>query len=68
VNSGEFETISMPIDGFKAYFRGKIIQDVPPLDLSNIRVFGLQIAGGVYDDEKKQFGASSLELKTVSAL
>jgi hypothetical protein len=65
VNSGDFETISMPIDGFQPYFRGKIIQDVPPLDLSDIRVFGLQIAGGVYDANKKQFGVSSLELKNL---
>jgi hypothetical protein len=68
VNSGDFETISMPIDGFQPYFRGKIIQDVPPLDLSDIRVFGLQIAGGVYDANKKQFGVSSLELKAVTSL
>lgn len=57
----------MPLSGFKAYFRGKIIEDAPPLDLSNIQVFGLQISGGVYNVNLKQFGVSSLELKTLQA-
>lgn len=49
----------MPISEFKPYYRGKIIDNGPTLNVRNITNFGIQVAGGVYDDFK-QSGLSSL--------
>ena len=53
--------ISLPMDDFKAYYRGKLDPDAPPLNSSNVVSFGIQAAGGVYEQDK-QAGVGSLEI------
>ena len=65
LNSEEFERISIPFSAFKAYYRGAVVPDAPPLDLRKIGIFGLQTFGGVYDDYK-QTGVGSLEIDFIS--
>ena len=59
----------LPFNDFKPYSRGKPLDPdtTPPLDLTDITSFGLQIVGGVYSTVKQQ-GASSLEIDTISAI
>lgn len=49
----------MPLSKFEPYYRGKIIENGPVLNIKNITSFGIQVAGGVYEDFK-QSGLSSL--------
>lgn len=65
LNSAEFERVSIPFSDFKAYYRGAVVLDAPPLDLGKIGIFGLQTFGGVYD-EFKQTGVGSLEMDFIS--
>ena len=53
--------ISLAMDDFKAYYRGKLDPDAPPLDSSNVVSFGIQAAGGVYEKDK-QSGVGSIEI------
>merc|ERR1711973_479949 len=61
----EFETIRIPFEEFKAYYRGAVVLDAPPLDLKKIGLFGFQTFGGVYDEFKQQ-GVGSLEIDIVA--
>merc|ERR1719273_1886387 len=45
--------ISLPMDEFKAYYRGKLDPDAPPLHSSNVVSFGIQAAGGVHEEDKQ---------------
>ena len=53
--------ISLPMVDFKAYYRGKLDPNAPPLDSSNVVSFGIQAAGGVYEKDK-QSGVGSIEI------
>jgi hypothetical protein len=54
---------------FKPYSRGKALDPntTTPLDLTDITSIGLQIFGGVYSSVK-QYGTSSLEIDSISAV
>ena len=65
LGSEEFETIRIPFEEFKAYYRGAVVLDAPPLDLKKIGLFGFQTFGGVYDEFKQQ-GVGSLEIDIVA--
>lgn len=56
----------MPLSEFLPYYRGKKVIDGPTLNLKNITAFGIQVAGGVYEDFK-QSGLSSLVLERICA-
>lgn len=56
----------MPISQFDPYYRGKIILDGPTLNVKNITSFGIQVAGGVYENVK-QSGLSSLVVDQIWA-
>ena len=49
------------MNDFKAYYRGKLDHDAPPLDSSNVVSFGIQAAGGVYEEDKHS-GVGSIEI------
>jgi len=53
--------ITLPLDEFQAYYRGKPDTNAPPLNSSNVISLGVQAAGGVYDTEK-QSGAGAIEI------
>ena len=53
--------ISLPMADFKAYYRGKLDPDAPPLNSSNVVSLGIQAAGGVYEEDK-QSGVGSIEI------
>lgn len=57
--------MKMPISLFKPYYRGKKV-DGPTLNVKNITMFGIQVAGGVYDDYK-QSGLSSFVVDQIWA-
>ncbi|XP_037081926.1 uncharacterized protein LOC119102596 isoform X3 [Pollicipes pollicipes] len=59
-------TVSLPLDSFAFYYRGRRVDDAPPLDTAAITRIGLQIYGGVYQPEK-QSGVSSLEVDWITA-
>ena len=60
-DSKDFQMIRIPFLDFKAYYRGSLVIEAPPLELEKIGTFGLQTFGGVYD-EYKQAGVGSLEI------
>ena len=62
---GDMEIVELPFSEFKAFFRGREIEDAPPLDLAKTGAFGLQTFGGVYDNFKQQ-GTGSLEIDSIS--
>ena len=43
------------------YCRGKLDNNAPPLNSAPVRKFGLQVAGGVYEEDK-QSGAGAMEI------
>ncbi|XP_076224018.1 uncharacterized protein LOC116424918 [Nomia melanderi] len=60
-----FSTVTLLLENFKAYYRGREISDAEPLDTGNITMLGLQIYGGVYSPIKQK-GVSSLEIENIS--
>jgi len=56
----------MPISRFEPYYRGRPIIDGPTLNAKNVTEFGIQVAGGVYEDFK-QSGLSSLMVDRIWA-
>ncbi|XP_051158968.1 uncharacterized protein LOC127280153 isoform X2 [Leptopilina boulardi] len=66
MSSETFSTVTIPLDNFKPYYRGKEIIDADPLNTSNITMFGLQVYGGVYLPIKQK-GVSALEIETIAA-
>jgi len=65
LDSESFERIQLPLSEFKAYYRGSVVEDAPPLDMAQIGIFGLQTFGGVYD-EFKQSGVGALEIDFIA--
>jgi monofunctional biosynthetic peptidoglycan transglycosylase len=57
---GEWATTRIPFDQFLPTFRGRILNDAPPLDTSHIRQLGFMLAD-------KKAGAFSLEIDFVRA-
>lgn len=66
VNTDSDTTVKIQISQFKPYYRGKIIIDGPTLNVKNITNFGIQVAGGVYENFK-QSGLSSLVVDQIWA-
>ncbi|VDP22829.1 unnamed protein product [Schistosoma margrebowiei] len=64
--SGERQQIELPFNTFKPYFRGEPKPDSPPLDLTQLSRFGIQVFGGIFAS-KKQLGPGSIEIFTISA-
>ncbi|XP_018368400.1 PREDICTED: uncharacterized protein LOC108764592 isoform X1 [Trachymyrmex cornetzi] len=65
ISDDVFTTVTLPLKGFKPYYRGVEILDGEPLDTTNITMFEFQIYGGVYLPIK-QHGVSALEIETVA--
>ena len=63
----EWMIVNLPFKSFKAYFRGRPVPDAEPLDTSYISSLGIQIVGGVYQ-QQKQKGTSSLEMDFIQAV
>lgn len=63
---GDFAVVRLPFEGFKAYFRGKVVDDAEDLDRSNITGIGMQFYGGVYLPVK-QSGPATLEIDWIDA-
>ena len=59
--------VTLPMDSFEAYYRGKLDPDAPPLNSSNVVSVGLQAAGGVFEEEK-QFGVGSIEIDWIKLI
>jgi hypothetical protein len=51
-------TVDLPLDGFVATFRGRKIDDAPPIDVSRVATIGLMISG-------KQAGPFCLEIESI---
>lgn len=66
VNTDSDTIVKLPISQFYPYYRGKIILDGPTLNVKNITSFGIQVAGGVYENFK-QSGLSSLVVDQIWA-
>ncbi|KAK2576515.1 hypothetical protein KPH14_005838 [Odynerus spinipes] len=66
MSNEKFSTVSLPLNNFKPYYRGREIPNGEPLDVQNITMFGLQVYGGVYLPIK-QSGVSALEIETIVA-
>lgn len=64
-NSSE-TIVKMPLSKFEPYYRGKLIPDGPTLNVKNITSFGIQVAGGVYENFK-QSGLSSFVVDQICA-
>jgi len=61
----DFDSIKVPLNEFKPYFRGQEV-DGPPIKPDRISTFGLQAYGGVYEVDK-QSGPGSLEIEYIAA-
>lgn len=57
----EFAIRNLNFSEFKAYYRGKRVNNSEPLDLSQITSIGIQMYGGVYLPVKQK-GPSTLEI------
>jgi len=53
--------VDLPLSGFRPFFRGNPLKDVPPLDLSKIRLYGFLISD-------KQEGPFRLEIADIWAI
>jgi len=58
--AGEWMEIDLPFSGFTASFRGRIIDNAAPLDLSSIVQIGIMVS-------KEKTGAFSLEIRSIRA-
>ncbi|VDP07164.1 unnamed protein product [Schistosoma mattheei] len=59
--SGERQRIELPFSTFKPYFRGEPKPDSPPLDITQLSLFGIQVYGGI-GTSRKQSGPGSIEI------
>jgi hypothetical protein len=59
--------ITLPMDEFKAYYRGKPDPSAPPLSSSNVTGFGIQAAGGVYEKDQ-QSGVGAIEVDWIELI
>ena len=56
----QWTTVRLPISGFRATFRGRVVATAPPLDPARVRQVGLMIAD-------RQVGTFALEVRSISA-
>ncbi|TNN10747.1 hypothetical protein EWB00_005144 [Schistosoma japonicum] len=66
VTSGERQQVDLPFSTFEPYFRGERRTDLPPLNLTQLSHFGIQMYCGKYE-QKHQFGPGSLEIFSITA-
>jgi len=59
--------VTLPLDEFKAYYRGKPDTSAPPLNSSNVISFGIQAAGGVYEKDQ-QSGVGAIEIDWIELI
>ena len=59
--------VTLPLDSFEAYYRGRPDPDAPPLNSSNVVSIGIQAAGGVYE-EQKQSGVGAIEIDYITLI
>ncbi|CAH2066563.1 unnamed protein product, partial [Iphiclides podalirius] len=63
----EFAIRSLPFSEFKAYYRGKRVNNNETLDISQITSIGIQMYGGVYQPVKQK-GPATLEIDWIRAV
>ena len=63
----DFEAVTLKFSDFHQYKDGVIRPDETPLNLKNVKTFGIQAFGGVYDDFK-QSGPGTLEIDYVQLI
>jgi monofunctional biosynthetic peptidoglycan transglycosylase len=56
-----FEQVRIPLDRLRPIFRGRELEDLPPIDLAEILEIGIQINDGIE-------GPYSIELKSIEAI
>jgi hypothetical protein len=56
----QWTTVRLPVAGFRATFRGRIMATAPPLDPARVRQVGLMIAD-------RQAGSFSLAVRSIGA-
>lgn len=61
--TSEFSQITMPLDLFVCSYRGQKCSST--LQIRSIVSFGIQAAGGIYDDTIRQKGTASLEINYI---
>jgi len=66
-SSQHFQNIELPLSQFEYYRRGVVDPSYRKIDLSNVVSIGLQVFGGVYEEEKHS-GASALEVDWIKVL
>jgi monofunctional biosynthetic peptidoglycan transglycosylase len=59
--AGEWQDLTIPLDAFRATYRGRLVRDYPALDPSGVKTFGIMIAD-------KQEGSFRLEVASISAV
>jgi len=59
--------VTLPLESFQAYYRGRPDPDAPPLNSSNVVSLGIQAAGGVYE-EQKQSGVGAIEIDWITLI
>jgi monofunctional biosynthetic peptidoglycan transglycosylase len=59
--AGQWMTVDLPFSDFVPVFRGSVVRDAPPLDISRVRRMGLMIAD-------RQEGPFRLELEYIEGL
>ncbi|RTG82322.1 uncharacterized protein DC041_0011970, partial [Schistosoma bovis] len=64
--SGELQRIELPFSTFAPYFRGEPKPDSPPLDLTQLSRFGIQVYGGIFAS-RKQSGPDFIEIFSIIA-
>ncbi|VDP62827.1 unnamed protein product [Schistosoma curassoni] len=64
--SGERQRIELPFSTFQPYFRGEPKPDSPPLDLTQLSRFGIQVYGGNVEPEK-QFNKEFIKIISTRA-
>lgn len=59
--------VILPLNDFKAYYRGKLDPTAPPLSSMNVGSVSIQAAGGVYEEEKQR-GVGAIEIESIKLL
>ncbi|GBP90497.1 hypothetical protein EVAR_56734_1 [Eumeta japonica] len=63
----EFAVRTLPFTEFKAYFRGKRVNNNETLDLAQVTSIGIQMYGGVYQPVKQR-GPATLEIDWIRVI
>jgi len=59
--------VTLPLADFRPLYRGAFDPNAPPLNSAAVRRFGIQAAGGVYEEEK-QSGAGAIEIDWIKLI